>query len=997
MKEPSSLAQSPLANDPSRTRREAALSADIQRFARGRLASPMVPSRIVVVDELPRLPNGKTDRSQLRAPETPENPPDIPAGLPAPADSTEAAACALWADILGLECVDPAADFFELGGTSLTAVRMVAQWAARGGSPLDLAHFLEHPTPQHMARLTDGHRVPGFSWLTDPQQLTTLAVLPADIRPSGPPPQAGRADPHGSVLVTRADTYLDLLLLRELLDRSDAVVNVLFLSGEVADTTQRLHDRMRSSELWRPQDTGRLRAVPGDLSQPYLGVPPASYRALAREVDLIVHTGECSDTRASFEQLTPVNVLGTQEVLRFAAAEKLKPVHFLSQLSVAHPALETAPSQDQLLPANAVSGALRQSKWIGEHYMHQAAARGIPTRVHRLGQVAAPRGQHVELGDAFLSALIRTCVSLRAAPDLDLSFPVTSMSTLSGILARQLSRQEFLSRAPGRDAEAGDRPSTTYTADASDVGEIVDGRPVSWGEIVSNVRFTGRALDVVPYDHWRQLLLATVERSEIHPLTPFLALVTADGLCSSLGYRSWPAFPGQEQERAAPAPPLDHVAGRDLLRTYPSRADNLLVTTAAGLVVREHTVTVPLDHARPDGPTIEVYAQEVVSAHREGDDLPWILFLQGGPGAPCPTPTSAIGWLATALEGHRVLLLDQRGGGRSAPITAKSTEGRSPEELASYLRHFRADSIVADAEAFREQLAGSRRWSILGQSYGGFIALTYLSTAPEGLDAVFVSGGLPGLSASVDEVYDQAYTELLTKNAAYYTEYPEDEAKIRRLAAYLDDHDVRLPDGDRLTSRRLRLLGRNLGMSNGSERVHRLFEQAWDGDRISDVFRRAVVTETGLADMQLYALQEFVYARAGSKTGWAAHRALARFPAFAADGDGPLLLFGEMMFPWMFEEISPLKPFKDVAHLLAGMTDYPDPYDLDVLAANEIPVVALVYAGDLYTPVELQLATAAVVGNTRLLMTEEFHHNGLMRNSGLFDRLLEMARADTAN
>jgi hypothetical protein len=101
-------------------------------------------------------------------------------------------------------------------------------------------------------------------------------------------------------------------------------------------------------------------------------------------------------------------------------------------------------------------------------------------------------------------------------------------------------------------------------------------------------------------------------------------------------------------------------------------------------------------------------------------------------------------------------------------------------------------------------------------------------------------------------------------------------------AACLEANDVRLPGGDRLTSRRLRLLGRNLGMSHGFERVHNIVRQAWDGDEISDVFRRAVVAETGFVDMQLYALQEFIYAGRGQATGWAAHRALARFPEFDA-------------------------------------------------------------------------------------------------------------------
>src|SRR3954471_9131255 len=112
-----------------------------------------------------------------------------------------------------------------------------------------------------------------------------------------------------------------------------------------------------------------------------------------------------------------------------------------------------------------------------------------------------------------------------------------------------------------------------------------------------------------------------------------------------------------------------------------------------GLRFADHTVTVPLDHARPGDGTIEVFAREVVAADRAGDDLPWLLFLQGGPGGKSPRPLRADSWVAHATRTHRLLLLDQRGTGRSTPLTARTVAGRTDAALAEYLRLFRADSI----------------------------------------------------------------------------------------------------------------------------------------------------------------------------------------------------------------------------------------------------------------------------------------------------------------
>src|SRR3954454_19004649 len=179
-----------------------------------------------------------------------------------------------------------------------------------------------------------------------------------------------------------------------------------------------------------------------------------------------------------------------------------------------------------------------------------------------------------------------------------------------------------------------------------------------------------------------------------------------------------------------------------------------------GLRFADHTVTVPLDHALPGDGTIDVFAREVVAADRDGDDLPWLLFLQGGPGGKSPRPVRAESWIAHAVRTHRVLLLDQRGTGRSTPITARTAEGRPAGELADYLRLFRSDSIVADAEILRERVAGGDKWDTLGQSYGGVITLSYLSAAPHGLRTCYVTGGLPGLHVTADQVYERTYPRV---------------------------------------------------------------------------------------------------------------------------------------------------------------------------------------------------------------------------------------------
>jgi hypothetical protein len=269
--------------------------------------------------------------------------------------------------------------------------------------------------------------------------------------------------------------------------------------------------------------------------------------------------------------------------------------------------------------------------------------------------------------------------------------------------------------------------------------------------------------------------------------------------------------------------------------------------------------------------------------------------------------------------------------------------------------------------------------------------MAYLSLAPQGLDACYVTGGLPGLTSTAEEVYARTYPRVAAKNAEYYARFPEDVQRVRRIADHLDSEVVELPDGDRLTTRRLRLLGGLFGMGDVFERHHWVIEEAWHGDQLCDSFLLNVQFLTGHVDGPLFALQESMYGRPGSgPSAWAAERVMARHPEFAEDRD-PLLFTGEMFYPWMFEEIRALRPFRGAAELLAAYDEWPLLYDTERLAANDVPVFAAVYFDDMYVDSGLQLETARQVGNVRTYVTNEFEHDGIVADpTRVIGRLMDM-------
>ncbi|PFG38539.1 alpha/beta hydrolase family protein [Georgenia soli] len=417
--------------------------------------------------------------------------------------------------------------------------------------------------------------------------------------------------------------------------------------------------------------------------------------------------------------------------------------------------------------------------------------------------------------------------------------------------------------------------------------------------------------------------------------------------------------------------------------------------------VLEHRLAVPLDHADPAGERITIFAREIV--RDGGEDLPHLLYLQGGPGGRADRPAQLTGWLDRALRDYRVVLLDQRGTGLSTPADALTVTARGDARAqADYLAKFRADAIVDDAERLREALLGGTPWSLLGQSFGGFVITRYLSVAPHAVREALVTGGLPGLTAGAEDVYRRTYALTARRNRQYFARYPGDEASLRLLARHLADTVELLPTGERLTPRRVRQIGIRLGADLGFDALHYVLEDPFVTVGGTRRVSRAVLADVGAllshATNPLYAvLHEAIYAQ-GRATRWAAHRLREHVDGFAEDADPadtsiPFFLTGEHVYPWQLREDPALAPLADAADLLAAKDDFPVLYDPEALAADGPPVAAAVYLDDMFVPFDLSMATAEALHDARPWVSNDYAHDGIRTDGArILDRLIALAR-----
>jgi pimeloyl-ACP methyl ester carboxylesterase len=397
-----------------------------------------------------------------------------------------------------------------------------------------------------------------------------------------------------------------------------------------------------------------------------------------------------------------------------------------------------------------------------------------------------------------------------------------------------------------------------------------------------------------------------------------------------------------------------------------------------GAVLTEREHEVPLDHARPDGSKITLFSRELAAP--DGLDRPYLIFQQGGPGGEATRPTAPpTGWQKRAIADYRVLLIDQRGTGRSTPVG--EIPGDTPEEQATYMTHLRADAIVRDAELIRQEL-GVDRWSILGQSFGGFCAMTYLSFAPAGLKEAFITGGLSPIGRPVDDVYSATYFRLIEKNRAYFERYPDDRQRLRDIVRRLDDEEVRLPSTERMTSRRFLQLGNKLGDSAGFELIHHILELPFG----SRAFLADAEDVNRFGRNPIYAtLHESSYAD-GVATRWSAERVLPDEVVHER------YFTGEHVFRWMWQDYAQLRSHRAAAELLAEHP-WPRLYDADQLAHNEVPVAATIYVNDLYVERRFAEETASQIRGLRPWITNEYEHNGLRADGErVLGRLIDLVR-----
>lgn len=364
----------------------------------------------------------------------------------------------------------------------------------------DYIDFLAASAPSSSKSASAKKRAPSPE---PPPDLVAEAVLDPSIQPSTA--AGGDIDVAAAraIFLTGASGFMGAYLLHDLMTATEASVYCLVRCRSEYDGCNRIKNNLLKYGLWSDEFASRIMPVPGDLAQPLLGVGAETFDTLSNVIDTIYHNGAVVNFIYSYGSLKDSNVRGTQEVLRLACRVKRKPMHYVSTVGVFPPStlrdikiLESdAPSNWQGL----ISG-YPQSKWVAEKLVTTAADRGLPVRIYRPGFVTGDSTTGIWNTDDFLARMIKGCIQLGSAPDIDAMVEMVPVDYVSKTIIH-LSRQREL-------------PSNIF--------HVVGRRYIPVGELFRIIASLGYKITLMPYPEWRTALFEDAKTSSKNALYPLL-------------------------------------------------------------------------------------------------------------------------------------------------------------------------------------------------------------------------------------------------------------------------------------------------------------------------------------------------------------------------------------------------------------------------------------------------------------------------------------------
>ncbi|HAO13792.1 MAG TPA: non-ribosomal peptide synthetase, partial [Planktothrix sp. UBA8407] len=481
----------------------------LRSFLKEKLPNYMIPSFFVELNELPLTSSGKIARNALPIPI--KNDQNQTVSLPR--TPTEKIVADIWQEVLGLKTINIFDNFFDLGGHSLKAAQVISRLREKFSINIPLNYLFSEPTIAGLATNLDHHLAQtlpdDFDKAQTPNWQTEI-ILDDAIQPPNQDYQF-TANPV-NILLTGVTGFLGIHLLAEILDKTKANIYCLIRSNHLEAAQAKINDKLKTFQLGNEHQSQRIIPVIGDLSQKYLGLCEPDFLELAEKIDVIYHNGAWVNALYPYSVLKPANVLGTEEILRLACLNKVKPVHFISTISVfsaAYAQGNLIQESDPLGINHGLNAGYTQSKWVAEKLILAARQRGLPITIFRASRIIGHSKTGICNTQDLFCRMIKGCIQLGMVPDFgDSSEDLTPVDYVSAVIVHLARQETSLGKA----------------------FHLLNCHPTPNNNLFNSIREMGYPLESISFEKWRSHLAEHCKINKDNVLAPVLSNFSDDNV-----------------------------------------------------------------------------------------------------------------------------------------------------------------------------------------------------------------------------------------------------------------------------------------------------------------------------------------------------------------------------------------------------------------------------------------------------------------------------------